>query len=1691
MPIIFPKREKRVQLVFVIHPKSPRLLEFKHIFEETKRIIWSKCRPDQFIRHNLPVNFSKDSDYIYLIETESVDAQVAQCQATLETCVLVEDDLVFLQNSLLYFDRITHSNNYPRVVLHAFTFFMLCQIQDISTLMPRLNRVLEAEHEWLYLTMPLLIALNLADDGDLETLQGVRPFLAVLVGRVDFYLSFLSSFHLLHDNTPLIRYCFMQPLFIEQLRQDQHHDRISKCKAVAAELRPDLLHLFDLPKQQPSVISNVIVLRKLGHVTREQLTFSPIPSPFVSISVHRIKDDLLNQLDRYPHLRLLTIETNTDVPERKTELQLDWFTQIFEHCPQLEILDVSHNKIASTTLEWLNSRTLKKFTKDNITRIRFPVTDVNNIESLLLQQLLFEDHLFALSAPKLLNRLKSWFKKTNYRSFYSLISHPDFLTVLFEVDALGDSIFRRWAMHETGLELLRLAFKHPSFYFQLLLHAGFWTAFHHVYTEKGVSTSPLFGLCHEADLFLLTKIVIVLDPEVITDTDKMAVFTASVTPSNYSEFSSFEQSAITALKRKFKSSSQDVIKRFRDIFVPGFYRDDAMWLDNNHNDTQSQRGSAHQDLKCEPGSESVKVGMSYEDSLLSGQTLFNKSTEKASCHLLNEELQKKSNRLLKVLVNNSKFMDVFLSIHHESVGVERTRLLLVESTLYYWVKWDSMIANIEWIMHQTEHALSMHQHPLLMRAILCISPQDQCAPLHWLFQKKRTLLLEWILPILKEKIADQPHLFLALLFYPVPTASKGLSCLLEDLSHYAEGPDHLIDSILGRENQTLLLKAFHEVSCELGRPGLVTCLERLISFYPDNVFLQTLMAQNMEQLFTALSGEALAIRALLDPTKESRKLLAAVFNLASVENAWHQFPLKVDQCERLLSACELFLLPRCDSKTEKIYLADLLKSLLSHPSISMIMSQEKDRWLKLGSWLVIGATVNPVNISSATIPSSLPIVSNSVQTLITKPYTKKSSKKKTHISSTTHVVPSAAEDFLDNTSLHMRGESSSQALRVDVVNREREECLQKDSDSLAVNSTAELIFQLALNASRQVFMRIPSASLSSSWCVMKSSAEVSAAIDVTIEEKCLQKVSLANLRDIKRTIENGRCLFLAHLLREGICFEELSFLITECMGYLSSSSDWLIQTVMVALSVHYRLNPQPVDPSIKRLFVKYFSISQDVVFLKGLLKSIMHQGAAGFGNISTKLLEDAERLIESKDDDKSKLDELKLYYLYLQFGHVFDLSIISKLKLILTCYNEAFVERTAKGKYRLKTILTTFFEEQLLAKSPGLPDWIHSLFLIPELLELCDDDRPLNAFVRGLLQLMQCSEAQIELKLASYDRPVEAKIIPLLASSQQSVASSVTPISLISLLQGYKEQVIEEMLEPTRLEFHEFFRHRADLQTLMEHMLGLSSSFYPCIVGGQARIATQLNACFDERKDLDFDIFLTDMDPKNLTHSGQLEHSAKVWIESLKINHLFSEYPKCLKQGIHPVFNYRWCAFKAKIGLTEIDLRFVSSTQSLAEMIQISRRERCLTWSSYLWDLPKKCIYGSSLSEQLDFVKPVSTLTTDNITYALWTIMKHPHLSRTEGFNQVIKSVLALYQSDPSVKTCIVRSVVNQFKRKLRDNFEQSAEQVVLRAIHLFYPHSQESTLFGTKPSLKVPSPSPSSDGLVKVTADDSGIFNP
>ena len=99
MPIIFPKREKRVQLVFVIHPKSPRLLEFKHIFEETKRIIWSKCRPDQFIRHNLPVNFSKDSDYIYLIETESVDAQVAQCQATLETCVLVEDDLVFLHGS--------------------------------------------------------------------------------------------------------------------------------------------------------------------------------------------------------------------------------------------------------------------------------------------------------------------------------------------------------------------------------------------------------------------------------------------------------------------------------------------------------------------------------------------------------------------------------------------------------------------------------------------------------------------------------------------------------------------------------------------------------------------------------------------------------------------------------------------------------------------------------------------------------------------------------------------------------------------------------------------------------------------------------------------------------------------------------------------------------------------------------------------------------------------------------------------------------------------------------------------------------------------------------------------------------------------------------------------------------------------------------------------------------------------------------------------------------------------------------------------------------------------------------------------------------------------------------------------------------------------------------------------------------
>ena len=1082
-----------MKVIFVVSKKndSDRLQSF---FDKTERVVQSKCKTDQLLKIN-PQNPTGAFDELCFV-SEQHDSVPKNISANNSCYITNLDEFDAILNYFNLVIRPSSDKSALLITLRGFIKFNVKSVAGLSGILTTVTR----EPRSASIMFFIFHCLNFQEGTDPSTLVYIRWFISS-INVTAFYQEFKQTFEYAADNIVFLQQYFKHEALITAVNEDKEVAIKEKCKLFFEAHLPELL-----PKLHPAQ------------------SLLPIQDTLVSliVSIEKVANNI-DLLNSHTKIRSLTVISNSTVPEEKIEIKIEWIYYLFKVCKEIEELDLSGNKIHTDTVLFINRQGLKRFTFDHATRVRYkPVIDKLSVAP-SIEELLLCDYLYELSFDgEPFIQLRQWLEKRNNELLKNLIAQRSFLSMFFEIDSRGDSVFRRWANHKVGRYLISLAFEVEGFKSRFVHYYTFWRALTHVYCEKGVSTSALSGLCSEPDLTLLGDILDVVTGESIPAQYFVKIFIASIIPQ---ESSPPAPRVIDLLRQKKGTIVETIVKRFRTLFIPPEYNKPEYW----ENYVDEPVVPPAQKEKIEP-IVSLKKTISDEASLLLADGLFNRSRNKQACRSLLSELSKSDNQLFNALVSHELYFDVFFKHQQGSI-------------FYYWLKWDFMIPLLERMLKNEVIKDKFLQHSDLLKALVSLSTSDNSSPIHLLFQKKQHNLLEYLKHSIIHFIQNEPCSFISLLLHPTRDKNDHPSCLLIDISNYSGHPDPLTMALFSELAQDTLITALRQLNVAIGRPCLVSHLSKLSVSYPDNRFVAELTTLNSDQLLGQLTQDKASFLALMEVRQENRKILADAFETTSFLLRWNGQVLTEQHVEDITACAQDIMFCQTQTKAQLLYVPGLLKAMLSHPQFAIKLEESRYKRLKI--------SLNGPEERAEEKPTDCSIALTQV---IREPARPKDEqiKKSSALQGTVSKHSAELEPLVGKVSKRkMKKHAATVAASSSVAGRSTH-----DEANLAAQSGADMLCELAMNVKSQKIVDIDATKTGPYYAVLLAS-QAGLLYDL-FEERCFQRSELAESRLVPHFYKQARLLLLIHLIRAHFDIKTLSEPLAECLAVDDKTPEALI-----------------------------------------------------------------------------------------------------------------------------------------------------------------------------------------------------------------------------------------------------------------------------------------------------------------------------------------------------------------------------------------------------------------------------------------------------------------------------------------------------------------------------------------------------
>ena len=554
-----------------------------------------------------------------------------------------------------------------------------------------------------------------------------------------------------------------------------------------------------------------------------------------------------------------------------------------------------------------------------------------------------------------------------------------------------------------------------------------------------------------------------------------------------------------------------------------------------------------------------------------------------------------------------------------------------------------------------------------------------------------------------------------------------------------------------------------------------------------------------------------------------------------------------------------------------------------------------------------------------------------------------------------------------------------------------------------------------------------------------------------IDEFCTDHVCIKAGQKTEFFVQT-QALHTIYLLHYELAITDMGSLLNQFCESVEPES-WLMQTLIHRLVAYYR--KRPIDnQEAKDLLIRWIALNQDSSFFKDFIVAYLEKNT---WEISETTKADINKLL---DDGQSTLHEFKLYYLYLQFAIQSDLLITAKIHPVMAFFTNEYVGKSWITSHHLSKCISEL-GIALPASCGSLTKFINEVFMVSQIATLCNKyKKDAAVFLREHMKLLGVNPLHIEDKVQgavlTIEKELAARAIPMTPSIFDAGNELICAYIALDMCE------IHLAFQYRFAWYSDFFRERQDIIYLIRKMVSTELNFQSYIVGSQAMRASQ-GLGFNLGKDLDFDVLSCNRSMKELADIDVLAESSRLWLNSLVSPSVQLVQIENCKNSYDPIKRIAWCSFQAKIGSTHLDFRFLYTPWSKAITEEFSARERCITVRAHLWELAQQRV-RAPIEPFFGFTKPISELTINNITYALWTLASYLHdfkvpilLSRTLA-ETLQKVLIKYYECEPD------QNYINQqllFKQLPPKNLE-----FVEKINHSFY-QQLKGKMAGRQMSLK------------------------
>ena len=1251
-----------------------------------------------------------------------------------------------------------------------------------------------------------------------------------------------------------------------------------------------------------------------------------------------------------------------------------------------------------------------------------------------------------------------------------------FLNRLYKVYADGDSLLRRWAMDEDGRLIIDTLFSDPVFLHKCMQHDKFFSALCAIYELGDEVTSALYGLSCASDLKTLGRIISVLYQ--LDAKDKIfsriksnaplieaAIFLDrnGLMPSDDGDVDGLDDKLDSVIINFSKWRGNKAVFKIIEGFF-GFMLGDfpvpANWKDDSDGLSEEwQPASQSTSRKKKKGGRTI-------DSMLSTKDLFDSSKTEASCKDLVQFFKSKE-ALFNQLIGEARFLDLIFETHpvSSSRGSDYS-----ESIFYRWLRSESLLPQLEQIISQEKNPIgTMRDHPRALDALFAVS-LDNITAFHVMFQRKQATVWNYFKPTFIDYVTQNPEKFLLLCLNPVPSKSTtDLSCLFSDILNYEiETKQSVMNELLTEANQSILLAAINRIDLKpsVNSDTFIGVINSFKDRYPGNEFFNVFFFHLTQQVLKQFRDSQDNLIALFQ-TKEKRNSWIRIFQLPAFQQLWYQFDLDA-YVDQFLMGCQLSIYPAIKSSSEK-KLGSLLKIILSHPQGLAHLRKNEARFSKLMPWVAVNTEIsdqesqenlsqessNPESVikdsqeccviaepivdqltpilQPSSLSEELPIEAETSKQISVSQIAKEievvaekhdSAKPETESEDQSIIVKSRHK--------HRRGKprhrrsSTVKVIDSQVIAQEvRTSQLNDPTKQAEIENIWNILILLEENIQQKNLTAITPQQirLMSDFFSDEINPQL---LSQYIDEFCTDHPCVKAGEKTDFFVQT-QALHTIYLLHYELIITDLSSLLNQFCESVEPNS-WLMQTLIHQLVAYYR--KRPIDnQEAKDLLIQWIALNQDSSFFKEFIVVFLEKNTL---EISETTKVEINKLL---DDGQSTLHEFKLYYLYLQFAIQSDLLITAQIQPVMTFFTKEYVCKFSINAQHLSKCIKKL-GIALPESCADLAIFVSEVFMVSQISTLCNKyQKDAAGFLREHMKLLGVNPLHIEDKIQdamlTIGRELAARttlMTPSIFDAGNELIGAYIPLDKCEIILSHQYGFVSYL---------DFFRESKEIIDLISKMVSNGLNLQSYIVGSQALRASQ-GLRFDLAKDLDFDVLSCNRSMKELAAIDVLAESSRLWLNSLvSFGVQLAQIQNC-KNRYDPIKRIAWCSFQAKIGSTHLDFRFLYTPWSKAMTEEFSARERCITVRAHLWDLAQQRL-RAPIEPCVGFTKPISELTINNITYALWTLASYLHdfkrpilLSRTLA--EILKKVLVKYYECEPDQTYINQQLI--FKQLTPKNVE-------------------------------------------------------